>query len=320
MSLRPLPPTHWGKPHVLLYKLGLFTCRRHSRHAPDRPAPRTQARARKLLVGNVDETTLLEAGIGLRAANWARQKKLGVTVIPSNDFSLYDQVLDTAVMVGAIPDAYGWKGGAVPLETYFAMARGADGDAHGDTCGHAHHAHGVPALEMTKWFDTNYHYMVPELDNGSTLRSRSRKPIEEYERRRRSVIPTRPVLVGPVTFLKLGKSEEPALDPLSLLDRLLPVYIEILRELAKRGADWVQIDEPCLVLDLDADRAQALHQAYDGIAKQFRNLRSCWRPTSAPRRQPGDRLCASGRRACISTSCVRPNSSMTSRRSARRTA
>src|SRR6516225_4049219 len=113
--------------------------------------------------GASDEQTLIEAGIGLRAANWARQKKLGVTVIPANDFSFYDQVLDTSVMVGAIPDIYGWKSGPVPLATYFAMARGADGDAHEGSCGHAHHKHGVPAQEMTKWFDTNYHYMVPEL-------------------------------------------------------------------------------------------------------------------------------------------------------------
>src|ERR1700738_3057749 len=114
--------------------------------------------------GASDEKTLRDTAAELRAANWARQKKLGVSIIPSNDFSFYDQVLDTSVMVGAIPQAYGWKGGAAPLATYFAMARGAQGEAHDEACGHAHHAHGVPALEMTKWFDTNYHYMVPELE------------------------------------------------------------------------------------------------------------------------------------------------------------
>ena len=117
--------------------------------------------------GASDEKALIEAGAGLRAANWARQKKLGVSVIPSNDFSFYDQMLDTSVMVGAIPEIYRWNGGPVPLATYFAMARGAQGKAHEVACGHAHHgheaAHGVPAQEMTKWFDTNYHYMVPEL-------------------------------------------------------------------------------------------------------------------------------------------------------------
>jgi len=109
--------------------------------------------------GATDEKALIEAGAGLRAANWARQKKLGVSVIPSNDFSFYDQMLDTSVMVGAIPEIYRWNGGPVPLATYFAMARGAQGKTHEASCGHIHHgheaAHGVPAQEMTKWFDTN---------------------------------------------------------------------------------------------------------------------------------------------------------------------
>ena len=216
---------------------------------------------------------LIETGIGLRAANWARQKKLGVTVIPSNDFSFYDQVLDTAVMVGAIPDVYGWKGGAVPLATYFAMARGADGGAHDESCGHAHHAHGVPALEMTKWFDTNYHYMVPELKRDQRFALASRKPIEEYEEAKALGYQTRPVLVGPVTFLKLAKATDAGFDPLSLLDRLLPVYVEVLRELAARGAEWVQIDEPCLVLDLDASAQKALLHTYSAFARDVPQIR-----------------------------------------------
>jgi 5-methyltetrahydropteroyltriglutamate--homocysteine methyltransferase len=227
--------------------------------------------------GASDEKALIETGIGLRAANWARQKKLGVTVIPSNDFSFYDQVLDTSVMVGAIPNIYGWNGGAVPLATYFAMARGAEGEAHEADCGHAHHghdaAHGVPALEMTKWFDTNYHYMVPELADDQQFTLASRKPIEEYEEAKALGYQTRPVLVGPVTFLKLAKSKDAGFNPLSLLDRLLPVYIEVLRELAYRGAEWVQIDEPCLVLDLDASAQQALRHAYAEIAKGVPQLR-----------------------------------------------
>jgi 5-methyltetrahydropteroyltriglutamate--homocysteine methyltransferase len=223
--------------------------------------------------GTSNEKALIETGIGLRAANWARQKKLGVTVIPSNDFSFYDQVLDTAVMVGAIPDAYGWKGGAVPLATYFAMARGADGGAHDASCGHAHHGHGVPALEMTKWFDTNYHYMVPELKENQSFTLASRKPIEEYEEAKALGYQTRPVLVGPVTFLKLAKSNDAGFDALSLLDRLLPVYVEVLRELARRGAEWVQIDEPCLVLDLDAAAQKALQQAYATLAREVPQIK-----------------------------------------------
>jgi 5-methyltetrahydropteroyltriglutamate--homocysteine methyltransferase len=220
--------------------------------------------------GTSDEKALIETGIGLRAANWARQKKLGVSVIPSNDFSFYDQVLDTSVMVGAVPKIYRWNSGPVPLATYFAMARGAQGETHEAACGHAHHghdaAHGVPALEMTKWFDTNYHYMVPELAKDQQFTLASRKPIEEYEEAKALGYQTRPVLVGPVTFLKLAKSKDPGFNPLALLDRLLPVYIEVLRELAHRGAEWVQIDEPCLVLDLDIVAQQALHYAYAEIA------------------------------------------------------
>ncbi|KJC57857.1 5-methyltetrahydropteroyltriglutamate--homocysteine methyltransferase [Bradyrhizobium sp. LTSPM299] len=219
--------------------------------------------------GTSNQPALIETGIGLRAANWARQKKLGVSVIPSNDFSFYDQVLDTSVMVGAIPEVYGWTGGAVPLATYFAMARGAEGHAHDPACSHAHHGHGhgVPAQEMTKWFDTNYHYMVPELSKDQQFSLASRKPIEEYQEAKALGYQTRPVLVGPVTFLKLAKSKDAGPDTLSLLDRLLPVYIEVLRELAKSGAEWVQIDEPCLVLDLDDAARSALRHAYAEIAK-----------------------------------------------------
>ncbi len=227
--------------------------------------------------GATSESALIEAGAGLRAANWARQKKLGVSVIPSNDFSFYDQVLDTSVMVGAIPKIYRWDGGPVPLATYFAMARGALGETREADCGHAHHghdaAHGVPAQEMTKWFDTNYHYMVPELEKEQTFVLASRKPIEEYEEALALGYQTRPVLVGPITFLKLAKSTDAGFNPLSLLDRLLPVYIEVLRELVYRGAEWVQIDEPCLVLDLDIVAKQALHYAYSEIAKAVPQLK-----------------------------------------------
>jgi 5-methyltetrahydropteroyltriglutamate--homocysteine methyltransferase len=223
--------------------------------------------------GKSTEAQLLEAAAGLRAANWARQKSLGVTVIPSNDFSLYDHVLDTSVMVGAIPDVYGWKGGPVALTTYFAMARGTQNQDHGADCGHAHHGHGAAAQEMTKWFDTNYHYMVPEFHDGQTFTLSSRKPIEEYEEARSLGYQTRPVLVGPVTFLKLGKSADAGFDPLSLLDRLLPVYIEVLRELASRGAEWVQLDEPCLVLDLDETSRSALRRAYGRFALEVPGIK-----------------------------------------------
>ncbi|MGL4966462.1 MAG: 5-methyltetrahydropteroyltriglutamate--homocysteine S-methyltransferase [Inquilinus sp.] len=221
--------------------------------------------------GKSDEKALLEAAAGLRAANWARQHALGVTVIPSNDFSLYDQVLDTSIMVGAIPTAYGWAGGPVPLATYFAMARGSQADVAEAACGHGHaHGHGVPAQEMTKWFDTNYHYMVPEFAEGQRFALASLKPVEEYREAKALGYRTRPVLLGPVTFLKLGKGVP---DPLALLDGLLPVYAELLQRLATEGAEWVQIDEPCLVLDLDDAARAALRRAYAELAQAVPQLK-----------------------------------------------
>lgn len=218
--------------------------------------------------GKIAEQQLLEDAAGLRAANWARQRSLGVTVIPSNDFSLYDQVLDTSVMVGAIPEVYETNAGSISLKTYFAMARGAQCDGQDGSCGHPSRGYGAPAQEMTKWFDTNYHYMVPEFHPGQTFRLSSRKPIEEYEEAKALGFQTRPVLIGPVTFLKLGKSADLAFQPLSLLDDLIPVYIELLKELAKRGANWGQFDEPCLVLVLDESSRKSLVHAYGRLAKE----------------------------------------------------
>jgi 5-methyltetrahydropteroyltriglutamate--homocysteine methyltransferase len=225
--------------------------------------------------GKSDETALIETVAALRAANWARQKALGVTVIPSNDFSLYDQVLDTSVMVGAIPEVYGWKGGNVSLETYFAMARGSQGETHDHACAHGHHdlGHGAPAQEMTKWFDTNYHYMVPEFVKGQTFNLSSLKPVDEYREGNALGYQTRPVLLGPVTYLKLGKSKDATLDPLSLLGELIPVYIDVLRRLAVNGAEWVQLDEPCLVLDLEDATRDALRQTYATFAHTLPKLK-----------------------------------------------
>jgi 5-methyltetrahydropteroyltriglutamate--homocysteine methyltransferase len=201
--------------------------------------------------GELDRSSLLEQSQALRAATWARQRNLGVTQIPSNDFSLYDHVLDTAVMVGAIPARYGWSGGTVDLDTYFALARGS-----GD----------LPALEMTKWFDTNYHYLVPELAPGQEFTLASAKPVDEYLEAKSLGFDTRPVLLGPVTFLLLAKSSAETTTTLGLLGGLLPVYVELLRRLAAAGVDWVQIDEPCLVLDLDDDVHRALRRAYSTLA------------------------------------------------------
>ena len=159
-------------------------------------------------------------------------------------------------MVGAIPDLYDWSGDAPSLDTYFAMARGTRGRTDGD----------LPALEMTKWFDTNYHYMVPEFSRGQTFTLAATKPVDEFREAKALGFHTRPVLLGPVSYLLLGKSKDETPDPLSLLPGLLPVYAELLRQLAAEGADWVQIDEPCLVLDLDDAARSAFGTAYEALA------------------------------------------------------
>jgi 5-methyltetrahydropteroyltriglutamate--homocysteine methyltransferase len=208
--------------------------------------------------GKIDAAALFKQAAALRSVAWTRQRALGVGHIPSNDFSLYDHVLDTTVTVGAIPDAYGWQGGDVPLDTYFAMARGARGRSDGD----------LPALEMTKWFDTNYHHLVPEFRRGQSFSLASSKPVEEFREAKALGFNTRPVLVGPVTYLLLGKSKDEALQPLTLLPGLLPVYAEVLRRLAIEGADWVQIDEPCLAVDLSEAARNALTSAYETLARE----------------------------------------------------
>ncbi len=223
--------------------------------------------------GKTTARNLLDSAAALRAANWARQHASGVTHIPSNDFSLYDHVLDTSVMVGAIPRDYGWTGGAVSLDTYFAMARGSRGGNGSDHGDYDSHGRGLPALEMTKWFDTNYHYMVPEFTPGQQFSLASTKPVDEFVEAKKLGHATRPVLLGPVTYLLLGKSRAANFDRLSLLPGLLPVYAEVLRRLATAGADWVQIDEPALVLDLDDRTRAAFKTAYAVLAQEAPRIR-----------------------------------------------
>ncbi|AJY45453.1 5-methyltetrahydropteroyltriglutamate--homocysteine S-methyltransferase [Martelella endophytica] len=201
----------------------------------------------------------------LRRKNWLLQKEKGIDIIPSNDFSLYDHVLDTAVMVGAIPAEYGWTDGDVSLATYFAMARGSQTADCGHP-GHQHHGGDVRALEMTKWFDTNYHYIVPEVGADQTFTLTGTKPLDHYLEAKALGIETRPVILGPVTFLKLAKARGGDFEPLSLLPRLLPVYAELLSKLKQAGAEWVQIDEPALVLDLSGSERQAFAEAYEVLA------------------------------------------------------
>ena len=217
--------------------------------------------------GKTDAEALLSAAAQLRGLTWARQRDLGADVVPSNDFSLYDHVLDLTAMVGAVPPAYGWRGDRVDLATYFAMARGSRGDGQACAHGHAHASgEGTPAMEMTKWFDTNYHYLAPEFTADQVFRLGSTKALDEYLEARGQGIDTRPVLLGPVSYLLLGKTRGADFDVLSLLPRLLPVYAEVLRSLARAGATWVQMDEPCLVTDLSDEAKAAYDHAYRVLA------------------------------------------------------
>lgn len=225
--------------------------------------------------GEISADALENTAKELRKRHWEIQKNAGIEHIPSNDFSFYDHVLDTIAMVGAVPSRYQWAGGKVDLATYFAMARGAQVDggnthvhADGQTCNHDHGTKlDVPAMEMTKWLDTNYHFIVPEFDATTKFAYSSSKAVDQFNEAKALGITTRPVLVGPVTFLAFGKAKTEGFKPLSLLDKLLPVYEAVLKDLEKAGAEWVQIDEPVLVLDIDAETKAAIKTAYEKLAK-----------------------------------------------------
>src|SRR6059036_2125655 len=212
--------------------------------------------------GKVPQAALLQTGAELRAAHWRLQRDAGVDLIPSNDFSYYDRVLDACAMVGAVPTRYGWSGGSFDLDTYFAMARGVQSGGRD-----------VTAMEMTKWFDTNYHYIVPEFEPAQAFRLSSSKPVDEFQEAKALGIHTKPVLIGPVTFLLLGKARTARFDRLSLLDALLPVYAEALSRLGAAGATWVQLDEPCLALDRTPAERAAFGRAYRFLADRVSKVK-----------------------------------------------
>ncbi|MGW7346643.1 5-methyltetrahydropteroyltriglutamate--homocysteine S-methyltransferase [Streptomyces sp. NPDC054854] len=187
--------------------------------------------------GRVTAEALRDTARALRADAWRQLTADGINEVPTGDFSYYDHVLDTSVMVGAVPARHRSAVTADPLDGYFAMARGTQD---------------VAPLEMTKWFDTNYHYLVPELGPDTVFTADSTKQVTEFGEARALGHTARPVLVGPVTYLLLAKPAPGVADdfePLTLLDRLLPVYARVLADLKAAGADWVQLDEPALVQD-----------------------------------------------------------------------
>jgi 5-methyltetrahydropteroyltriglutamate--homocysteine methyltransferase len=205
--------------------------------------------------GTTDAARLAETASAVRARNWREQVEAGIENIPSNDFTLYDQVLDTSCLLGAVPPRFGFDGPVVDLDTYFSLARGTTADGRL-----------VEPLEMTKWFDTNYHYLVPELGPETQFALSSTKPVDEFREALGLGIVTRPVLVGPVTYLMSAKATVPGFSTLELLPSLLVVYSQALDRLAAAGASWVQLDEPCLGTDLDDEARRAVVLAYTTLA------------------------------------------------------
>lgn len=202
--------------------------------------------------GALSQAALRALGAELRRQNWQRQA--GLDLVPVGDFSFYDQVLDTSFLLGNVP-ARARAGEGEPLDAYFRVARGR---AAGDTDG------GVAAGEMTKWFDTNYHYIVPELSRETSFRLDASRLLEQLAEARQAGVAAKPVILGPVTYLWLGKAKDGS-DRLTLLPKLLPVYRELLATLAREGVDWVQIDEPALVTELAPEWQQAYETAYEAL-------------------------------------------------------
>lgn len=215
--------------------------------------------------GKISQQQLLREGHLIKKANWELQKESGIDKIPSNDFSFYDQVLDMSLMVNAIPERFHevlLKEGKSELDLYFALARGYQKDGLD-----------IVALEMTKWFDTNYHYLVPEFCKDQPFKLFSTKVIDEFKEAKYEGIHTKPVLIGPVSYLLLGKEKEKGFNRIDLISNLLPVYLEILKKLEEAGADWIQLDEPSLVMDLKNDEIEAFKVVYSQIRKAFPHLK-----------------------------------------------
>lgn len=208
--------------------------------------------------GESSRDELKALGAQLRQRHWENQA--GLDLVPVGDFSFYDQVLDASFLLGNLPervqDFHGDE-----LDNYFRVARGRSAkglEDHSACCG------GVAAGEMTKWFDTNYHYIVPEFTADTQFKLDASRLLEQLAEAKAQGVKAKPVIIGPVTYLALGKAKDES-NKLALLDRLLPVYVQLLETLAKADVEWVQIDEPILVTELDADWQQAFKTAYQQL-------------------------------------------------------
>ncbi|AMR39845.1 5-methyltetrahydropteroyltriglutamate--homocysteine S-methyltransferase [Elizabethkingia anophelis] len=215
--------------------------------------------------GKIIQKELLDVSRRIINENLKLQQEAGIDLIAVNDFSFYDHVLDMTLTLGAIPQRYHdviLNKANNELDLYFAMARGYQKDGLD-----------ITAMEMTKWFDTNYHYIVPEFSKGQSFKLFSNKIINEFIGARQIGINAKPVILGPVSYLLLGKEKEEGFEKLDLIDNLLPVYLEILKSLQSHGAEYIQIDEPFLVLDLTDKAKEAYTAVYAKIQKELPNLK-----------------------------------------------
>ncbi|MHB9010683.1 MAG: 5-methyltetrahydropteroyltriglutamate--homocysteine S-methyltransferase [Ignavibacteriaceae bacterium] len=214
--------------------------------------------------GKTSREDLLQMGKRLRKENWLLQRNAGIDLIPSNDFSFYDHVLDMSLTVGAIPMRYHpIKDNNSELDLYFAMARGYQKDGLD-----------ITAMEMTKWFDTNYHYIVPEFHKHQTFKLSSSKIVDEFYEAKQLGIITKPVIVGPVSYLLLGKEKQRDFHRIDLIKNILPIYFDILKQLMDLHIHWVQFDEPFLVMDLTEKEKEAFTYSYSAIKKEFPSIKN----------------------------------------------
>lgn len=211
--------------------------------------------------GNSTQEELLNVGRELRARHWQQQQQAGVDLVPVGDFAWYDHVLTTSLLLGNVPERHQNADGSIDLDTLFRIGRG-----------RAPTGTPAAAAEMTKWFNTNYHYMVPEFQQGQQFKLGWTQLLDEVDEALALGHKIKPVLLGPVTYLWLGKVKGEQFDRLSLLKDILPVYQQVLAELAKRGIEWVQIDEPALVLELPPEWLDAYQPAYQALQGQVKLL------------------------------------------------
>jgi 5-methyltetrahydropteroyltriglutamate--homocysteine methyltransferase len=212
--------------------------------------------------GKIDLKTLKQVGRIIKEQNWQTQLDAGIDLIPCNDFSFYDQVLDTSLLLGVIPQRYSPVLSEIKsnseMDLYFAMARGYQKDGLD-----------ITAMEMTKWLDTNYHYIVPEFTAKQEFRIFYENIFAEYNMAKQLLgQKAKPVLVGPISYLLLGKEKEQGFERIDLIKKLVPVYIDIINRLKQQGAEWIQLDEPCLALDLSKKEKEAFDYAYKAISNR----------------------------------------------------